>query len=66
MVAEAFTSQPHKLLESAGWAVITALFQKFPVDEITVRLRKPSAPIDGILDTVEVELTRQRQEVPLG
>ncbi len=66
LAAAAFTTHPHKLLESAGWTVITALFQKFPVDEITVRLRKPSAPIDGILDTVEVELTRQRQEVPLG
>lgn len=65
-VVEAFTSQPYQLLEGAGWAVMTALFQKFPAEEITVRLRKPSAPIDGILDTVEVELTRQRHEVPLG
>ena len=65
-VAEAFTDRPYRLLEGAGWAVMTALFQKFPVEQITVRLRKPSAPIDGIFDTVEVELTRQRHEMPRG
>ena len=65
-VVEAFTERPYQLLEGAGWAVMTALFQKFPAEEITVRLRKPSAPIDGILDTVEVELTRQRHEMPSG
>ena len=65
-VVAAFTGRPDQRLEGSGWAVMTALFQKFPAEEITVRLRKPSAPIDGILDTVEVELTRRRHEMPRG
>lgn len=61
--AAAFTAPTCDLLERAAWEVITALFQQFPAREITVRIRKPSAPIDGILDTVEVELYRLREEV---
>lgn len=61
--ATAFTSHTCKLLECAAWQVITALFQQFPAREITVRIRKPSTPVNGILDTVEVELSRRREEV---
>jgi len=42
---------------------MTALFQQFPAQEITVRIRKPSTPIDGVLDAAEVELSRRREEV---
>lgn len=59
----AFMAPTCKLLERAGWQVMTALFQRFPVQEITVRIRKPSARIEGVLDAVEVELTRSREEV---
>ena len=62
-VAAAFTTPTCKLLERAAWQVITALFQQYPAREVTVRIRKPSAPVDGILDTVEVELSRRREEV---
>ncbi len=62
-VATAFTGPACQLLEGAAWRVISELFQQFPAREITVRIRKPSAPINGILDTVEVELCRRREEV---
>ncbi len=62
----AFTSQTCKLIERAAWQVLTALFRQFPAQEITVRVRKPSAPIEGVLDTVEVELSRRREELPDG
>ena len=61
--ARAFVAIPHQLIEGAAWHVMTALFHQFPAQEITVRIRKPSAPGDGILDTVEVELSRRREEV---
>lgn len=61
--ALAFTSTNCKLIEGAIWLIFKALFEKFPAEEITVRLRKPSAPVEGIFDTVEVELTRRRDEV---
>lgn len=61
--ARAFAAIPCQLLEHAAWQVITALFQQFPAQEITVRVRKPSVPLGGILDSVEVELSRRREEV---
>ncbi len=61
--ALAFTSKNCRLIEGAIWLILKALFEKFPAEEITVRLRKPSAPVEGIFDTVEVELTRRRAEV---
>jgi len=61
--AKAFTATACQLLEHAAWQVMTALFHQFPAQEITVRIRKPSALGDGILDAVEVELSRRREEV---
>ncbi len=61
--ARAFVAIPCQLLEHAAWQLMTALFQRFPAQEITVRIRKPSAPLGGILDSVEVELSRRREEV---
>ncbi len=61
--AAAFTAPTCRLLERAAWQVMRALFEQFPAREITVRVRKPSARIDGVLDAVEVELSRRREEV---
>lgn len=36
------------------------------VDAVEVRVRKPQAPIDGVLDTVEAALLRRRPEVAGG
>ena len=61
----AFVGERCYLIERVAWNVMTALFKEFTVDEITVRIRKPSAPIDGLLDAVEVDLTRSREEMLL-
>jgi dihydroneopterin aldolase len=53
----------HKLLESFGVALIDRLFEEFPADSITVRVRKETPVLDGIVDSVGVELTRAR---PIG
>ena len=63
---QAFTSEKCRLLEHAAWRVLTALFDRFPAERITVRVRKPSAPVEGIFDAVEVELSRSREEVEGG
>ena len=60
---QAFTAEKCKLLEHAAWRVLTALFDRFPAERITVRVRKPAAPIEGVFDAVEVELSRSRNEV---
>ena len=61
--AKAFATPACQLLEHAAWQVMKVLFQQFPAQEITVRIRKPSVPIDGVMDAAEVELSRRREEV---
>lgn len=54
----------HFLLEGLGGAIINGIFKKFSrVQSVTVRVRKPNAPVKGVIDTVEVEMTRERGRV---
>lgn len=49
------------LLEALGSAIIKGILSKFKqVRQVTVRVRKPNAPVKGVIDTVEVEMTRSR------
>ena len=50
------------LLEKLAAAIVDTVLEDFPVAEATVRLRKPHAPIQGIVDCVEVELSRKSRE----
>jgi len=52
------------LIEALAGAIATeALESTDPavVEAVEVRVRKPDAPIDGALDTVEVSITRRRE-----
>ena len=52
----------HLLIESLAGSIgrtILKLFSK--VQSVTVRVRKPSAPVKGVIDYVEVELTETRK-----
>jgi dihydroneopterin aldolase len=53
----------HKLLESFAVSVLDALFENFAADRITVTVRKETPVLDGIVDSVGVELSRDRAEV---
>lgn len=55
----------HRLLESYAVALLDALFEEFAVDRITVRIRKETPVLDGIVDSVGVELSRERQREPV-
>jgi dihydroneopterin aldolase len=48
------------IIEGLAQAVAQSLLEEFPVEKVTVRVRKPSVPIQGILDHTEVEITRNR------
>ena len=52
----------HKLLESYAVALMDALFEDFKVDAIRVRVRKETPVLDGIVDSVGVEMSRRRDE----
>jgi 7,8-dihydroneopterin aldolase/epimerase/oxygenase len=52
----------HLLLESLASAIGRGVLKNFPkVHSVTVNVRKPSAPVKGIIDYVEVELTETRR-----
>jgi dihydroneopterin aldolase len=60
-VVEIGRGPSHRLLESYAVVLLDALFDEFPVDRITVRVRKETPVLDGIVDSVGVELSRARE-----
>jgi dihydroneopterin aldolase len=59
-VVEIGRASSHRLLESYAVALMDALFEEFSVESITVRVRKETPVLDGIVDSVGVEITRKR------
>ena len=54
----------HKLLESFAAMVLEDLFRRFSgVERITMKVRKETPVLDGIVDSVGVIMTRARDEV---
>ncbi len=51
------------LLEAVAHNIAEAILAKFAVEEVTVRARKHSVPLAGMIDYTEVEITRNRKEV---
>jgi len=48
------------LIESLGGRIAEEILKRFPVREVTVRVRKETPLLDGIVDYVGVEVTRAR------
>ena len=56
------TEKKHFLLESLASTIGRGILGSFPkVHSVTVRVRKPGAPVKGVIDCVEVELTETRR-----
>ena len=61
IVVEIATERRFNLIEALAEAIAGAILAGFaPIDAITVRVDKPSAPVPAILDGVSVEITRRR------
>ena len=48
------------LIEALGEAICQAVLGNDMAQSVTVRIRKPSAPIPGVFDYAQIELTRCR------
>ncbi|MDP9727603.1 dihydroneopterin aldolase [Alicyclobacillus tolerans] len=60
-VKEVVTGVPRRLIEAVAEDVAKVLLERFLlVEEVTVELEKPGAPIPGIFETVSVLMTRRR------
>lgn len=61
-VVEIGRARSHKLLESFAWTLIRQLLEEFPAERVSVRVRKETPVLDGIVDSVGVEMSRARGE----
>lgn len=52
----------HRLLESFARALLAKLLSEFAADRVTVRVRKETPVLDGIVEAVGVEMSRSREE----
>ncbi len=49
------------LLESLAHKIGLTILTRYELERIIIRIRKPSVPLQGILDHVEVEIDRTRE-----
>ncbi len=59
VVEEVAASQEHRLVEALADRIATRLLAEFPLDAVTIAVRKPK-PIAGVLDHAGVLIRRER------
>ena len=50
------------LIEKLADRIAKSVLRKYKTDKVIVRVRKPHAPVKGVLDTVEVEIVRTKKD----
>ncbi len=56
-------SREYKLLEALAHDVAHAILLNFEVDAVTIRARKQSVPLGGLIDHTEVEIHRTKKDL---
>lgn len=62
LVREVIEEKNFCLLESIGQTIVNRILDQFDVQGVRVLVRKPLAPVGGLLDSVEVEIYREHQK----
>ena len=62
IISQVCSEKSFNLIETLGNRIIEEMRESYLVDFIVVRIRKPSVPIQGILDYVEVEVVWQAEQ----
>ncbi len=61
-VRSSVLEKQHFLLESLADAITNGILKNFAkVESVTVKVRKPGAPVKGVIDYVEVEISESRK-----
>jgi dihydroneopterin aldolase len=55
---------PYRLLEALAGRIAKEVLDGFPVQEVTVRVRKPHPPVGSVVAAAEVEITRPAHPGP--
>ncbi len=63
LVRRTEAERKYLLLEALAHDVAQAILRAFEVEEVTVRTRKQSVPLGGLVDYTEVEITRTRADL---
>tara|TARA_B100001121_G_scaffold121345_1_gene106421 strand:+ start:932 stop:1291 length:360 start_codon:yes stop_codon:yes gene_type:complete len=61
LVKKIFFENDCNLIEYLASKICEGILEKYPIQKVVVKIRKPHAPIDANLDTVEVEIERIRK-----
>ncbi len=59
-IVEIGTSQRVNLIERLAGLMVEALLTEFPAEEVRIRVRKLTPPLEGLVGTPAVELVRKR------
>ena len=59
-IVELGRGRSHRLLESFASVVADVLLEEFPVERVTLSIRKETPVLDGIVDSVGVRISRAR------
>jgi 7,8-dihydroneopterin aldolase/epimerase/oxygenase len=60
-VKQIFETQRFKLMEALAAHIAKTILHE-PIQQVTVRVRKPGVPLPGQIDFVQIETTRSRQK----
>ncbi|MGH1362469.1 MAG: dihydroneopterin aldolase [Calditrichia bacterium] len=59
-ICDIFNNNKFTLIESLAGNIANNLLEHFPIESLTIRIRKPQVSLNGFLDSVEVEISRKR------
>ena len=59
LVREVITGRSYRLLETIAEAIASGILERFPVEWVVVRVRKPTVQLGGPLDSAGVEIRRE-------
>ena len=63
LLSEQAMNQKFHLIEALVGKIVDELFNRFPqIQKVEVRVRKNNPPIGGVVDSVEVEVIKDRSE----
>lgn len=62
VIADVVQNRSFALLEGLAAMLASEILDRFPVIEATVRVRKMTPPINGQIDSIEIEVTRRQTD----
>ena len=60
LVRDIFSEKDCNLIEYVAGKICKRILEKYPIQKVVIKIRKPHAPINADIDTVEVEIERDR------